>query len=488
MPPIKRQTRARAAKSETTGAGDSPGRLDPVVFDAMFVAPEGLLPGPRTADEAAEGAEGPDDYGMIIESICGTVDDSQAVEQYDGTLGVTRAFVDAHQSAVAQVQWNTNLASVYTSPGDVNGARWGSGTMIGPDLFLTCGHLFDQTGGGWTRPRVNGSSATISPQEIATNMHLNFNYQVDSSGALRTEASFPITSLIEYRLGGIDMALCRIGGRPGDTYGWAEVATADVAVGSMLAIIGHPAGRPKRIEAGPATALAGGRLSYNDIDTLGGNSGSGILGPAGNVVGVHTNGGCNAGGTGSNFGVPIATIRAVSPTLQSLATSPLADAIATRAAVDTIATLNLADKLGTGWQDLIATSVARDNLRTLSWRDTSPVADAIGTKPWSDFGGTSPGEDSINEKIDPTKGPVINPDPGRFIGGRAAGLRPFALQGAHRFEVEPNVDAEQDREAAEALLQQYEAALEQAGQALAALQEEYTEVYAEYVETFGNQA
>ena len=488
MPPIKRQTRARAAKAETTArAGDSPDRLDPRLFDAMFPAPEGLLPGPRTAEESAEGAEGPDDYGMILETICGTVDDSQAVEQYDGTLGVTRAFVDAHQSAMAQVQWNTNLASVYTSPGDVNGARWGSGTMIGPDLFLTCGHLFDQTGNGWTRPRVNGSAATISPQEIATNMHLNFNYQVDSSGALRTEVSFPITSLIEYRLGGIDMALCRIGGRPGDTYGWADVATADVAVGSMLAIIGHPAGRPKRIEAGPATALAGGQLSYNDIDTLGGNSGSGILGPAGTVVGVHTNGGCNAAGTGSNFGVPIATIRAVSPTLQNLATNPFSDIIATRPAQDAVTTLALADTVGTGWQDVIATTVARDNL-TLAWRDTNAVADALGTKPWADFGGTSPGEDSFNEKIDPTKGPLINPDPGRFIGAKAAGLRPFALQGAHRFEADTPADAQQDREAAEALLQQYETAIEQSGQALAALQEEYTQVYADYVETFGNQA
>ncbi|HET8987540.1 MAG TPA: trypsin-like peptidase domain-containing protein [Humibacillus sp.] len=479
-------TGKKGSATRSTSAKGAEGRLDPRVYDALFVAPDDLLPGSRRGIEGIEG----DDYPEIFETICGATDDSQPVEQYDGTLGVTRAFVDAHQAAVAQVQWNANLASIYTSPGDVNGARWGSGTMIGPDLFLTCGHLFDQTGNGWTRPLVNGSTATISPQEIATNMHLNFNYQVDAAGTLRTEASFPITQLIEYRLGGVDMALCRIGGRPGDTYGWSTVATADVAVGAMLAIIGHPAGRPKRIEAGPATALAGGQLSYNDIDTLGGNSGSGILGPAGTVVGVHTNGGCNPAGTGSNFGVPIATIRAVSPTLQSLGTDTIADTIATNVRADSILTLSRFDDVTFAWRDTITTNVWRDQIATLAWRDTNPADDLLATKPWSDFGGgSSPGEDTIRETIDPGGiGPVVNPDPGVFV-GPIKPLRPFALQSGHRFEVAetgvPSGTAADDRAAAEAMLAQYEQAIDTATRQLAALQEEYAQVYADYADTFG---
>ena len=86
--------------------------------------------------------------------------------------------------------------------------------MISDDLFLTCGHLFDQTGGGWERPRQNGTTNIISPQEIARNMRLNFNFQVDPQGNPRAEQSFPILGLIEYRLGGLDMAICRIGGNP----------------------------------------------------------------------------------------------------------------------------------------------------------------------------------------------------------------------------------------------------------------------------------
>lgn len=257
-------------------------------------------------------------YSDFLESLCGGNDDSQPVELYDGKLGVPRAFVDSHQGSVAQVQWNNDLGAKYTSPGDVNGARWGTGTMITNDLFITAGHLFDQTDGGWTRPRDNTTGATISPAEIATNMHLNFNYQADASGNLRQAVSFPVTGLLEYRLGGLDYAICRIGGNPGAAFGINSISAADAAVGDMLCIIGHPAGVPKRIEAGPATSFSGKTIKYNDIDTLGGNSGSGILhGLTGLLVGVHTNGGCDQAG-GSNFGYRISAIRAVSPILQAL--------------------------------------------------------------------------------------------------------------------------------------------------------------------------
>ncbi|MBA3252390.1 MAG: trypsin-like peptidase domain-containing protein [Geodermatophilaceae bacterium] len=343
--------------------------------------------------EAVDNGAGPE-YSVILESICGVSDDSQPVEQYDGSLGVTTGFVDVHQLPVAQVAWNADLGSVFTNPGDVNGVRWGSGTMIGPDLFLTCGHLFDQDPNGWTIPRQNGTSTAISPQQVAQNMHLNFEYQVDGSGVLRAEQQFPITQLIEYRLGGLDMALCRVGGNPGSIYGFTEVATSNAAVGDMIAIIGHPAGQPKRIEAGPLTQVSGSTVRYNDIDTLGGNSGSGIAqSPSGAVIGVHTNGGCNSAGTGSNSGVAIAAIRAVSPTLQALPsgsqTAQAADSFATKLALDLHHTLHASDTIHA--LDNLGTPLADDLLGTVKAADTG-LFDVLGTKLAGDFGTSLAGD------------------------------------------------------------------------------------------------
>jgi V8-like Glu-specific endopeptidase len=278
---------------------------------------------------AADGEPG-DLYAAIIESICGTTDDSQPVEQYNGTLGVTQAFVNTHQRPVGQLQWNDNLAAIYTNPGNVSGVRWCTGALISPNLFLSAGHCFDQTGGGWQRPLINGTTNIIPSTEIATNMHVNFNFQVDPSGTLREEVRFAIEALVEYRLGGLDFAIVRLAGSPSTTFGLGAVANADAQTADMLCVIGHPAGGPKRIEAGPLTALAGNQIRYNDIDTLGGNSGSAIWqSPSGNIVGVHTNGGCNASGTGFNFGVRISSLIEVSPTLRNLITPPLLQGVYT---------------------------------------------------------------------------------------------------------------------------------------------------------------
>lgn len=425
-----RKTTKKAASKRTT---TKPANAD--LDDALFVPRLDRLALPETTLEGS----GPD-YGVIFESICGVVDDSQAVEQYDGTLGVTRQFTDDHQLPVAQVQWNNNLGTVFTNPGNVNDVRWGSGTMIGPDLFLTCGHLFDAAPNGWTIPRANGTSTAISPQQAALNMHLNFEYQVDPSGVMRAEQRFPITQLIEYRLGGIDMALCRIGGSPGNTYGWTAFATANPANNDMLAIIGHPAGMPKRIEAGPATNVTTSTISYNDIDTLGGNSGSGILhSPSGRVVGVHTNGGCNTGGTGANTGVAIAQIISVSPTLQSITpssqTAQAQDGTFTRLALDTATTTVRANDLigtlraeDTGLRDQIATRLAADVLGTVQAADTG-LRDQLGTLLSGDVGTFAAGDDpnnTLREQIfDP--GNILF-DPAGPLRSRQQ-LRPFVQAG-----------------------------------------------------------
>src|SRR5262245_22001064 len=160
--PRKRTSTSRSSSSRKAAAAPNAALDNPLYLPRLDLL---------QMDEAALEGAGPE-YSEIFETICGTTDDSQAVEQYDGTLGVTTAFVNAHQKQAVQVQWNDNLASIYTNPGDVNGVRWGSGTMISANLLLTCGHLFDADPNGWTVPRQNGTSTAISPQEVATNMHV----------------------------------------------------------------------------------------------------------------------------------------------------------------------------------------------------------------------------------------------------------------------------------------------------------------------------
>jgi V8-like Glu-specific endopeptidase len=311
---VSKEVAARVREALKKMAGSERGGLFPLHLDIV-----------RQVSKLEFDAGDAGAYSALLESICGATDDSQPVEQYNGTLGVTTAFVTAHQSPVGQLQWNNNLATLYTNPGNVSGVRWCTGTLISNDLFLSAGHCFDQSGGNWIRPADNTTGATISPAEIATNMHVNFNYQVDPTGVLRVEQSYPILSLVEYRLGGLDFSIVRLGGNPGAIWGITQVATTDAATGDMLCIIGHPAGWPKRIEAGPCLNVAGTTITYDDIDTLGGNSGSGVLRASdGRIVGVHTNGGCgaNSPGIGSNSGVRITSILAQSPTLQALTAPP----------------------------------------------------------------------------------------------------------------------------------------------------------------------
>jgi V8-like Glu-specific endopeptidase len=253
-----------------------------------------------------------------LESICG-VDDLQDVERYDGTLGVTKEFVNAHQAPVGQLQWLEDLP--YLNPGNVAGIRWASGTLISADLFLTAGHCFDPNPVGWKIPRINGTNNPIPPHEIAKNMKVNFNYQVDSSNSPRAVRSFKVMELMEYREGGLDYAIVKLDGEPGKIFGYTKVANKDARLGDMLCIIQYPAGRMKKVEAGQVTFLENGdeRIGYNSIDTLGGSSGAGLLlSPEGTIVGVHTNGGCESSASGFNYGVRITSLLEVSPVLRSL--------------------------------------------------------------------------------------------------------------------------------------------------------------------------
>ena len=287
-----------------------PGELPPVVGfrPELYGFPEGLE------------SLSPDD-GSIggLETQCGALWDAQNVELYDGTLGVSREFVNNRQSAVGLTRWNDNLRALYTDPGSVNGARWCSGTLIADDLFLTAGHAFDdRDANGWRLPRQNGTTTIIPPVEVARNQTVEFNFQTAAEGGTRSIVRFPIIDLIEHRQGGLDYAIARLAGNPGALFGVTDISANDAALNDLLCLIGHPAGMPKQIEAGPATGFTTTRIQYGDIDTLGGNSGSALLAANGRIVGVHTNGGCTPTG-GFNVGVRISALIGASPVISSIA-------------------------------------------------------------------------------------------------------------------------------------------------------------------------
>ncbi|MFP2906672.1 trypsin-like serine peptidase [Pyxidicoccus sp. 3LFB2] len=205
-------------------------------------------------------------------SICGPTEDWSDVEPWASAWGGNSGnFVLRSQRAVAFIRHR------------VTGAAQCTGSLIAENLVLTAGHCFSSTAD-------------------ALNYEAVFDYQVDTAGTPRTPWVFPIVEGLEDSTGGIDFAVVRLASNVGNTFGSLRLGDRLPTTGELLRIIQHPRGLMKKHHQGSyASRAANGSLQYVDVDTDHGSSGSPVLSTHGDVVGVHTHGGCTSTG-GSNSG------------------------------------------------------------------------------------------------------------------------------------------------------------------------------------------
>ena len=197
---------------------------------------------------------------LLDRSQCGATADFQDVELYDGTYGVSPGFAEAHRNPVGY----------HVEPGC-------SGTLIANNVFVSAGHCGYQVGDT-----------------------VRFGYQRALDGTVQGGEDFRVVEVLEQQnTSTLDYAVVRLEGTPGARYGFARIGDREATNGEWLTIIGHPARRPKQISTGPKIAEAssvGSNWFRHQADTLGGSSGSGVIGADGRLVGVHTNAGCSTSG------------------------------------------------------------------------------------------------------------------------------------------------------------------------------------------------
>lgn len=228
------------------------------------------VPNPPASVDVADAAEDPA-HGLDEESICGPTIDWQDVEQYDGTLGPPQSLVSAAQGPVGYIVGRC------------------TGTLVAYNLLLTAGHCF-------------------ADAQDAVGLEVWFNYQEGPGGQAPQPDKYKILSLVERKQdAALDYALVRLSGAPGLRWGVSAIGAYTPQVGEQVTLVQHPGGIPKVIEAGKVASIAGTEITYNDLDTQGGSSGSGILDKWGHVVGVHEHGGCQ-GNTGANGGTKMQSI------------------------------------------------------------------------------------------------------------------------------------------------------------------------------------
>ncbi len=149
-----------------------------------------------------------------------------------------------------------------------------SGFLVSEDRFITNQHCIDR------KEACVGNAVAI------------FGYELTDAGLAEGE-QFDCMELLDSDVA-LDFALVRLGSRPGQKYGWLELTNRAVAQNEQTYLIQHPNGEPKQIarkQCYVSTLDAEGIRPGTDLghqcDTVGGASGSPLLGKDFKVIGLH---------------------------------------------------------------------------------------------------------------------------------------------------------------------------------------------------------
>ena len=227
------------------------------------------------------------DQRVVTKSICGIRNGMQNVNSYRPKRGITMAYVRELKSPVGALALDAHPRS----------SKFCSGTLISHNLFLTASHCVD---------------SGIDSRYVV----FNFERTAAGRGLLRQRAYRVLKVLEDGHKLGLDYAILELDGRPGSRFGWSDLNFEAPEGGSTIAIIQHPQGKPKMVDVGTITRVRRETIGYGSLDTQPGSSGSGILNSEGELLGVHTLGGCSIL-QGHNSGYRLDRIAELSPLLQA---------------------------------------------------------------------------------------------------------------------------------------------------------------------------
>lgn len=258
------------------------------------------------------------DIGIEPYSECGGAISYVPVHLYDESAIVPFEVVSDVSRATVQIQWisfgaieDAGYATMEETGYGVGDKRWCTASMLEERFqtdpnnvrFLTAAHCFQSSASGWQTPR-KPTGELASPWENATLMKVNFWYQEDA-GDPPTPAEFdaPIAQLLDDEYGfakstPIDYAIFEVNRTavPNNLIAASPaIALNSQSANTPIAIVQHPNGAPKQVDADKITGMTvngNGQdlILYNDLDTYGGSSGSAVVDKDGSLIAVHIQG------------------------------------------------------------------------------------------------------------------------------------------------------------------------------------------------------